>query len=127
MPVAAHFDRDYRFVMFRCSGNIAISESRRVFDQTLTDPAMEFDQRALWDLRNAMIAEKPRAIPDILDMLHNRHPARVAGARVAILVNEEHDAGVSSLVHKNARTESPTVRVFSCYADAARWLAGNDI
>ena len=127
MPVAAHFDRDYRFVMFRCSGNVAINEARRAFDQTLTDPAMEFDQRALWDLRNALIAEKPRAIPDLLDMLAHRHPDRVAGARVAILVNEEHGAGVSSLVASNARAESPSVRVFSNYADAARWLAGHDI
>jgi hypothetical protein len=126
MPVAAHFDRDYRFVMFRCSGNVAINEARRAFDQTLTDPAMEFDQRALWDLRNAMIAEKPRAIPDLLDMLHHRHPDRVAGARVAILVNEEDDAGVSTLVEK-AGSKSLTLRVFFSYADAARWLAGNDI
>ena len=126
MPVAAHFDRDYRFVMFRCSGNVAINEARRVFDQTLTDPAMEFDQRALWDLRNAAIAEKPRAIPDLLDMLQNRHPGRVAGSRVAILVNAEHDAGVSTLV-ENAGPNSLTLRVFSNYADAARWLAGNEI
>ena len=126
MPVAAHFDRDYRFVMFRCSGNVAINEARRAFDQTLTDPGMEFDQRALWDLRNATIAEKPRALHDILDMLHNRHPERVAGARVAILVSEEHDGIVSTLV-ENAASKSLTLRVFSSYADAARWLTGNDI
>jgi len=127
MPVAAHFDRDYRFVMFRCSGNVAINEARRAFDQMLTDPAMESDKRTLWDLRTAMIAEKPRAIPDLLHMLHTRHPERVAGARIAILVSEEHGAEVSTLVASNAPANSPTVRVFSTYADAARWLAGHDI
>ena len=89
MPVAAHFDPDSRIVMFRCSGNVAINEARRAFDQMMTDPAFEPDTHALWDLRGAVIVEKPRAIPDILDMLHNRHPERVAGSRVAILVTEE--------------------------------------
>jgi len=127
MPVAAHFDPDFRFVMFRCSGNVAIAEARRAFDQMITDPAVEFDAGTLWDLRGAMLAEKPRAIPDILDMLHNRHPERVANSRVAILVTGEHDAGVSTLVESATSPGTPTVRVFSNYANAARWLAGHEI
>jgi hypothetical protein len=126
MPVAAHFDRDSRFVMFRCSGNVAINEARRAFDQMVTDPGVEPHAHALWDMRGAALAEKPRAISDLLEMLHNRHPERVNGQRVAILVTEENDAGVSTLV-ENAATNRLTLRVFSSYADAARWLAGHDI
>ena len=126
MPVAAHFDRDSRFVMFRCSGNVAINEAKRAFDQMVTDPAIEPDAHALWDLRRAAIAEKPRAIPEILDMLQNRHPARVNGRRVALLVTEEAGADVSTLV-ENAESNSLTLRVFFSYADAARWLAGHDM
>jgi hypothetical protein len=126
MPVAAHFDRDSRFVMFRCSGNVAINEAKRAFDQVVTDPGVVPDAHALWDLRNAALAEKPRAIPDLLDMIHHRHPERVNGQRVAILVNEEHGRDVSTLV-ENAGSKRLTLRVFSSYADAARWLAGNDI
>jgi hypothetical protein len=126
MPVAAHFDRDSRFVMFRCSGSIAINEAKRAFDQMVTDPAIEPHSHALWDLRDAAIAEKPQAIPDILDMLQNRHPARVNGQRVALLVTEENGADVSTLV-KNAASKRLALRVFSSYADAARWLAGHEI
>jgi hypothetical protein len=126
MPVAAHFDPDSNFVMFRCSGNVAINEARRAFDQMVTDPAVFPDAHALWDLRSAAIAEKPRAIPELLDMLHHRHPHRANGQRVAILVNEEHDAGVATIVQNNG-SESLTVRVFSSYDDAARWLAGHHI
>jgi hypothetical protein len=125
MPVAAHIDPDSRIVMFRCSGNVAISEARRAFDHMMTDPAVEPDTRALWDLRGAVIVEKPRAIPDILDMLRNRHPERVAGSRVAILVTEEHDEDVADIAQTH--TENPTVKVFSSYADAARWLKGQNI
>ena len=126
MPVAAPFDPDSRFVMFRCTGNVAINEARRAFDQMVTDPAVEPDAHALWDLRNAAIAEKSRAIPDILDMIHHRHPERVNGQRVAILVTAEHDAGVATMV-EHGGSESLAVRVFSNYASAASWLAGNDI
>ncbi len=126
MPVAAHFDPKSHFVMFRCSGNIAINEAKRAFDLMVTDPGVEPDAHALWDLRNAAINEKPHAIPDILDMLQTRHPQRVSGKRVAILVNEEQGAGVSTLV-ENTGSKSLTLRVFSSYADAASWLAGNEI
>ncbi|HET6463633.1 MAG TPA: hypothetical protein VFH33_07520, partial [Candidatus Krumholzibacteria bacterium] len=84
------------------------------------------DAHVLWDLRTATITGKPRAIPDILDMLQTRHPKRAIGKRVAILVSEEHGAGVSTLVEK-AGPKSLALRVFSSYADAASWLAGNDI
>ena len=126
MPVAAHFDPDNRFVMFRCSGTVAINEAKRAFDLMVTDPGVEPDAHALWDLRTAAINEKPRAIPDILDMLQNRHPVQVRGKRVAILVKEEHGADVSTLV-ENSAPKSLTLRVFSSYADAASWLAGNEI
>lgn len=126
MPVAAHFDPDSNFVMFRCSGNVAINEAKRAFDLMVTDPGVEPDAHALWDLRSAALAEKPRAIPDILDMLQNRHPVRVRGKRVAILVSQEHGADVSTLVEKSA-PKSLALRVFSSYADAASWLAGNEI
>jgi hypothetical protein len=63
------------------------------------------------DLRNAAIAEKSRAIPDILDMIHHRHPERVNGQRVAILVTAEHDAGVATMVERGG-SESLAVRVF---------------
>lgn len=125
MPVAAHFDPDNRFVMFRCSGNVAINEAKRAFDLMVTDPGVE-PAHALWDLRNAAINEKPRAIPDILDMLQTRHPGQVSGKRVAILVNAEHGGIVSTLV-ENTGSKSLTLRVFSSYADAASWLAGNEI
>jgi hypothetical protein len=127
MPVAAHFDPDSHFVMFRCSGNVAISEARRAFDQMVTDPAVFPDAHTLWDLRGATLAEKPRAIPDLLDMLHTRHPDRIAGKRVAILVAEEHGAGVTSIVENATHPDTPTVRVFLNYARAASWLAGQDI
>jgi hypothetical protein len=126
MPVAAHFDRDSRFVMFRCSGNVAINEAQRAFDQVVSDPGVEPDSHALWDLRNAAIAEKPRAIPEILDMLQNRHPTRANGQRVALLVSEENDENVSTLV-ENAASKGLTLRVFSSYGEAARWLAGHEI
>ena len=126
MPVAAHFDPDTRFVMFRCSGNVAINEAKRAFDLMVTDPAVEPDAHALWDLRSAAITEKPRAIPDILEMLQNRHPRQLGGKRVALLVSEEHGAGVSTLVERTG-SKTVTLRVFSSYARAASWLAGNDI
>ena len=126
MPVAAHFDPDSNFVMFRCSGTVAINEAKRDFDLMVTDPGVEPDAHALWDLRSAAITGKPRAIPDILDMLQNRHPVRVRGKRVAILVSEEHGVDVSSLV-ENSAPKSLALRVFSSYADAASWLAGNEI
>ena len=125
MPVAAHFDPDTRFVMFRCSGNVAINEAKRAFDLMVTDPGVE-PAHALWDLRNAAINEKPRAVLDILDMLQTRHPRQVSGKRVALLVSAEHGAGVSTLV-ENTGSKSLTLRVFSSYADAASWLAGNEI
>jgi hypothetical protein len=112
--------------MFRCSGNVAINEAKRAFDQVVSDPGVQPDSHALWDLRSAAIAEKPRAIPDLLDMLQNRHPARANGQRVAILVSEENDENVATLV-ENAASKGLTLRVFSSYAEAARWLAGHEI
>jgi len=123
VPVAAHFDTDSRFVMFRCTGHVAINEARRAFDQMVTDPAVEPDAHALWDLRNAAIVGKPRAIPDILDMLHHRHPERVNGQRVAILVTDDNDANVSTLV-EGVESGRLAVRVFSSYAHAINWLTG---
>ena len=127
MPVAAHIDPDSRIVMFRCSGNVAISEARRAFDHMMTDPAVEHQASALWDLRGAAIAERSRAIPDIVDMLQNRHPDRVEGSRVAILVAEEHGTDVSTLIAGTEISESFKVRVFSNYSNAARWLGGDDL
>jgi len=126
MPVAAHIDPDSRIVMFRCSGMVAITEARRAFDQMMTDPALEGDPRALWDLRGATIGARPRAIPDIVDMLQTRHPERIGGSRIAILVEQEHDEGVTTLVADNARNASFLLRVFSNYSHAARWLSGEE-
>jgi hypothetical protein len=127
MPVAAHIDPDSRIVMFRCSGHVAISEARRAFDHMMTDPAVVGNASALWDLRGAAIGERPRSIPDIMDMLQHRHPGRIGGSRIAILVPEEHGPGVSTVVEKNAASESFKVRVFSSYWNAARWLAGEEL
>ena len=59
-------------------------------------------------------------------MLQNRHPRQLGGKRVALLVSEEHGAGVSTLVERTG-SKTVTLRVFSSYARAASWLAGNDI
>lgn len=126
MPVAAHIDPDSHIVMFRCSGHVAISEARRAFDHMMTDPAVEGNASALWDLRSAAIEERPRSIPDIVDMLQNRHPGRIGGSRVAILVPEELGPDVSTIVQENAASESFKVRVFSSYSNAARWLGGEE-
>lgn len=127
MPVAPHIDPDSRIVMFRCSGHVAISEAQRAFDHMMTDPAVEGNASALWDMRGAAITERPRAIPDIVDMLRNRHPDRMGGSRIAILVAQEHDPDVSMFVANHVPAESFRVRVFSSYADAARWLSGADL
>jgi hypothetical protein len=126
MPVAAHIDPDSRIVMFRCSGLVAINEARRAFDHVMRDPALEAT-RALWDLRGAAIEERPRAIPDIVDMLQHRHPERVGGGRFAILVNEEHGNDVTTRIAGSVSGESLQVRVFSSYLHASRWLAGEDL
>jgi hypothetical protein len=126
MPVAAHIDPDSRIVMFRCSGHVALSEARRAFDQMMTDPAIQPGASAMWDLRGALIAERTRAIPDILDMMQTRHPRRAGGCRIAILVAEEHDAGVSTMVAAASNPAPDDVRVFSNYVNAARWLGGED-
>jgi hypothetical protein len=126
MPVAAHIDPDSRIVMFRCSGNVGINEARRAFDHMMTDPAVE-GTRALWDLRGAALTERPRAIPDIVDMLQNRHPERVGGGRFAILVEEELGQDVSTSVAKSVTSDSLHVRVFSSYENAARWLGGEEL
>ena len=126
MPVAAHIDPDSRIVMFRCSGTVGIHEARRAFDHMMDDPAVE-STRALWDLRSAAIAGRTRAIPDIIDMLQNRHPARVGGGRFAILVGEEYGPDVSTTVEKSMTTDTLLVRVFSSYAQASRWLGGEEL
>jgi hypothetical protein len=92
----------------------------------MTDPAVEANAGSLWDLRSAAIEERPRAIPDIVDMLQNRHPERTGGNRIALLVAEEHGPDVSTIVEKNAASESFKVRVFSSYSIAARWLGGEE-
>jgi hypothetical protein len=74
-----------------------------------------------------MIVERAEAIPEILDMLQTRHPERRGSGRVAILVAQEHDAGVSDVVANNARPALLDIRVFSDYVNAARWLAGDDV
>lgn len=127
MPVAAQIDPDSRIVMFRCSGHVALSEAKRAFDHMMTDPAVEANASALWDLRGATIAERPRAIPDIVDMLHTRHPGRPGVSRVAILVPEEHGSDVSTMVASSAGSDAFKVRVFSDYSNAARWLGGEDL
>ena len=126
MPVAAHIDPDSRIVMFRCSGTVGIHEARRAFDHMMDDPAVE-STRALWDLRRAALAERPRAIPEIIDMLQNRHPERVGGGRFAILVEEAHGEDVSSSVAKSMTSDALNVRVFSSYAQASRWLGGEEL
>lgn len=126
MPVAAHIDPDLHIVMFRCSGHVGIHEARRAFDHMMHDPAVELT-RALWDLRSAALAERPRAIPDIVDMLQSRHPERVGGGRFAILVDEEHGQDVSTSVEKTVTSAALNVRVFSNYAKAARWLGGEEL
>jgi hypothetical protein len=60
-------------------------------------------------------------------MLQNRHPERVGGGRFAILVDEAHGPDVSTTVASSVTSESLHVRVFSSYANAARWLAGEDL
>jgi hypothetical protein len=127
MPVAAHIDPQARFVMFRCSGNVAINEARRAFDHMMSAPVLEAGNRALWDLRSAVIPERTRAIPEIVDMLQNRHPERVGGGRFAILVKEEHGTVVSNTVAGAVTTDTLHVRVFSDYARAARWLGGEEL
>jgi hypothetical protein len=127
MPVAAHIDPDSRIVMFRCSGHVAINEARRAFDHMMADPALEGGAAALWDLRGAALAERPRAIPDIVEMLQSRHPERAAGGRFAILVAEEDGPDVSSRVAGSVTSNTLHVRVFSSYAHAARWLGGEDV
>ena len=126
MPVAAHIDPDSRIVMFRCSGQVIISEAQRALDHMMSDPAVEAHASALWDLRGAAIDERPRAIPDIVDMLQSRHPERMGGSRVALLVPEEHGPDVSTFVANHIPAEKFRVRVFSDYSNAARWLGGKD-
>lgn len=124
MPVAAHVDPDSRIVMFRCSGDVGIHEARRAFDHMMTDPAFDAGARAMWDMRGAEIEERPRAIPEIVEMLQSRHPERVRGGRFAILVGEQH--GQNMTTGAAVTSETLHVRVFSSYANAARWLDGDD-
>lgn len=112
--------------MFRCSGNVGIHEARRAFDHMMSDPAVEANAAALWDLRGAALAGRPRAIPEIVDMLHDRHPERTGASRVALLVPEEHGPDVSTFVASRFPAENFRVRVFSDYFNAARWLGGED-
>ncbi|HEX6790752.1 MAG TPA: hypothetical protein VF247_05525 [Candidatus Krumholzibacteria bacterium] len=124
MPVAAHIDPDSHIVLFRCSGEVGIHEARRAFDHMITDPALDAGTRAMWDLRGAAIEEKPRAIPDIVDMLQHRHPERVRGGRFAILLDEQNGQDVAT--RAAVTSDSLHVRFFSSYANAARWLDGDD-
>ena len=124
MPVAAHIDPASHIVTFRCSGDVVIHEARRAFDHMITDPGIDAGARAMWDLRDAAIEEKPRAIPDIIDMLRNRHPDRVRGGRFAILVADEHGQDVAT--GTAVTSDTLHVRFFSSYANAARWLDGED-
>lgn len=127
MPVAAHIDPDSRIVTFRCSGHVALSEAKRAFDQMMSDPALHFGASSLWDLRGALIAERTDAIPDILDMVHTRHPEKSGACRIAILVAEEDDAGISTVVATSSNAVRNNVRVFSSYVNASRWLGGEDV
>jgi hypothetical protein len=126
MPVAAHIDPSSRTVIFRCSGRVAIAEARRAFDQMMTDPSSRPESRAMWDFRGALINEHAKAMSEILDMLKNRHPERTGSSRVAILVAREHDMDISTMVTDSA-SSLLTVRVFSDYVNAARWLGGDDV
>ena len=74
MPVAAHFDPDTRFVMFRCSGNVAINEAKRAFDLMVTDPAVEPDAHALWDLRSAAISRDSSITGDVTPSPKSHEP-----------------------------------------------------
>jgi len=132
MPVAAHIDPASRIVMFRCSGHVVLNEAKRAFDHMMTDPSLQSDARAMWDMRAAVHTERTVAIPQIVAMVQSRHPERSGSCRIAILVAEE----LAAIAPSNTRADDAApvdrapaqaaVRIFSNYTNAARWLAGED-
>jgi hypothetical protein len=124
VPVATHISPDERLVMFRCSGQIVLSEIRRAFDQMISDPGFEPGINALWDLRTASIGVRVQEIPDLLSMIRTRQQERGTGYRVAILVEESPDFGLSTLFEMNAHSMPFDVKVFRSYTQATRWLGG---
>jgi len=127
MPVAAHIDPGARIVMFRCSGPLVLSEARKAIDQMISDPSFEPGIHTLWDMRAASVGARAQEIPDILGLIQSRRVESGGRYRVAILVEEAPEIGVSALVEKNAHTMPFDVRVFFDYTQASRWLAGDDV
>lgn len=122
MPVATTINRNERVVLFRCSGEIGVSEIRRAFDQMMSDPGFEPGIHALWDLRTASIGVRVQEIPDILSMIRERQDERGRGYRVAILVGGSPDFGLSTMFEMKAATMPFDVRVFRSYNQATQWL-----
>jgi hypothetical protein len=127
MPVAAHIDPSARIVMFRCSGPLVLSEARKAIDQMISDPSFEPGIHTLWDMRAASVGARHEEIPDILGLIQSRRVESGGRYRVAILVEETSETGVSTLVEKNAHAMPYDVRVFFNYKQAAGWLAGDDV
>jgi hypothetical protein len=127
MPVATQINPDRRLVMFRCSGEIVLSEIRRAYDQMISDPGFEPGINALWDLRDASIGVRMQEIPDILGMIRARQEKRGTGYRVAILVAGSPDFGLSTLFEMRTHSMPFNVKVFRSYTQATRWLSGEDV
>jgi hypothetical protein len=122
MPVATTIQPGERVVLFRCSGEVVLSEIRRAFDQMMSDPGFEPGAHALWDLRAATIGVRAQEIPDILSMVSERQEKRGTGYRVAILVGGSPDFGLSTLFEMSASKMPFSVRVFRSYNQATQWL-----
>ena len=124
MPVAFRIEPESRVVKFECNGRLVLDDVRSAFNGMFTDPKFEPSINALWDLRKASIGLRMQEIPELLTMVTSRQRDRGKDYRVAIVVAESPDFGLSTMFEMNAHSMPFAVRVFRSYTQASKWLRG---
>lgn len=116
-------DPERRLATVRLTGTLQADDLKEAFAAMVGHPDFEAGFNSLWDLRGASAARLDfEALRDVVRAVATRKDARGRG-KVAIVVTQDVDYGVSRVYEMLASGLPTVVNVFRTLEEAAAWFA----
>jgi len=121
MPVELRYDREKEVLCVAVKGPLTPEEFEGALKDIIRSDQFPPDIRSLWDMREADLKDIDRGIEERLINIRKEYPER-GSARVAVVVVNDRDFGMSRMYQSLSEDLSRPMQVFRSYTEAEDWL-----
>jgi hypothetical protein len=126
MPVETTIDPEAGLITYKVTGELSLGDIRAAVEGLYENPAFRRGLNALWEIKEGSIGVTATELPELIELLQGLADKRGAGYRVAILVGDNMDFGLSTVFQMHAYTLPFEVKVFQSRTQARAWVMGEE-